>query len=141
MSDAKKILDKYGIKRDVEYIKIYKIEKDLIKQNRMFFKDYDGTLIEVGTPKVFAKTKELRKIKKRSEEQLATLYGEHANDGFYLEKVLEKSMNRLKVNMQSVIGDMEINKDDLPLQPMGTIVSPKESNAQNLFSNAIPATN
>ena len=75
MSDAKKILDKYGIKRDVEYIKIFKIEKDMIKQNRMFFKDYDGTLIEVDTPKVYAKTKELRKIKKRAEEQLATLYG------------------------------------------------------------------
>lgn len=68
MSDHRRLLDKFGIKRNVEYIQLFKIEKDMIKKNRMFFKDYDGTLIEVGTPKVFVKPNELRKIKKRAAE-------------------------------------------------------------------------
>ena len=96
MSDQRKLMDKYGIKRTVEYVQIYKIEKDLIKKNRMFFKDYDGTLIEVPTPKVFLKPNEIRKVKKRASEQLATLYGAHAGDGKYLDKILENTMNRIK---------------------------------------------
>jgi len=44
-------MDKYGLKRDVEYVQIFKIENNLIKRNRMFFKDYDGTLIELNIQK------------------------------------------------------------------------------------------
>lgn len=68
----------------------------MVKKNRMFFKDYDGTLIEVPCPKVFLKPNEIRKLKKRASEQLATLYGSHANDGIYLERVLENTMARIK---------------------------------------------
>jgi len=45
-------------------------------------------------------------------------------------------MNRLKnLNIQSVVGDIENNKDDLQLLPMGTITSPKSNAGPNLFSN------
>jgi hypothetical protein len=122
MSDHRKLLDKFGIKRNVEYIQLYKIEKDMIKKNRMFFKDFDGTLIEVGTPKVFVKPNELRKIKKRAQEQQATLYGEHANDGMYLEKILENTMNRIKgALVASIGGDVDEFKRIDTYQPMGTI--------------------
>jgi hypothetical protein len=92
MSDKRKIMDKYGILRNVEYVQILKIEKDILKKNRLFFKDHDGSLIEVPQAKVTVKGGELRKIKKRAKDQGATLFGEHANDGEYLEKVLQATL-------------------------------------------------
>ena len=92
MSDKRKIMDKYGILRNVEYVQILKIEKEILKKNRLFFKDHDGSLIEVPQVKVTVKGGELRKIKKRAKDQGATLFGEHANDGEYLEKILQATM-------------------------------------------------
>ena len=89
MSDKRKIMDKYGILRNVEYVQILKIEKEILKKNRLFFKDHDGSLIEVPQVKVTVKGGELRKIKKRAKDQGTTLFGEHANDGEYLEKILQ----------------------------------------------------
>lgn len=93
MSDKRKIMDKYGILRNVEYVQILKIEKEILKKNRLFFKDHDGSLIEVPQVKVTVKGGELRKIKKRAKDQGATLFGEHANDGEYLEKILQATMS------------------------------------------------
>ena len=92
MSDKRKIMDKYGILRNVEYVQILKIEKEILKKNRLFFKDHDGSLSEVPQVKVTVKGGELRKIKKRAKDQGATLFGEHANDGEYLEKILQATM-------------------------------------------------
>ena len=92
MSDKRKIMDKYGILRNVEYVQILKIEKEILKKNRLFFKDHDGSLIEVPQVKVTVKGGELRKIKKRAKDQGTTLFGEHANDGEYLEKILQATM-------------------------------------------------
>jgi len=68
MSEKRPIRDKYGQDKIVNFIQIYKIENNMLKKNRVFFKDYDGSLIEVPTKKVFVKTKELRKILKASDD-------------------------------------------------------------------------
>lgn len=117
MSDQQKIMDKFGIKRDVEYVQIFKIENNLIKRNRMFFKDYDGTLIELNVPKRIVKTKDLRKIKKRVGEQLATLYGTHANDGNYLEELLKSTERAINGKaFDEAVGDLIKNES----QSIGT---------------------
>ena len=53
----------------------------MLRKNRVFFKDYDGSLIEVPQKKVFVKTKELRKLMKAADDggtdgPLARRYGE-----------------------------------------------------------------
>ena len=62
MSEKRPITDKYGKERIVNFIQIFKVENGLLRKNRLFFKDYDGSLIEVPQKKVLVKTKELRKL-------------------------------------------------------------------------------
>jgi hypothetical protein len=113
MSDQQKIMDKYGLKRDVEYVQIFKIENNVIKRNRMFFKDYDGTLIELTIPKRIVKIQDLRKIKKRVGEQLATLYGTHANDGNYLDELLKNTERTINGRaMEEAVGDIVKRESD-----------------------------
>ena len=113
MSDQQKIMDKYGLKRDVEYVQIFKIENNVIKRNRMFFKDYDGTLIELNIPKRIVKIQDLRKIKKRVGEQLATLYGTHANDGNYLDELLKNTERTINGRaMEEAVGDIVKREGD-----------------------------
>ena len=113
MSDQQKIMDKYGLKRDVEYVQIFKIENNVIKRNRMFFKDYDGTLIELNIPKRIVKIQDLRKIKKRVGEQLATLYGTHANDGNYLDELLKNTERTINGRaMEEAVGDIVKRESD-----------------------------
>jgi hypothetical protein len=113
MSDQQKIMDKYGLKRDVEYVQIFKIENNVIKRNRMFFKDYDGTLIELNIPKRIVKIQDLRKIKKRVGEQLATLYGTHANDGNYLDELLKNTERTINGRaMEEAVGDIIKRESD-----------------------------
>ena len=113
MSDQQKIMDKYGLKRDVEYVQIFKIENNVIKRNRMFFKDYDGTLIELNIPKRIVKIQDLRKIKKRVGEQLATLYGTHANDGKYLDELLKNTERTINGRaMEEAVGDIVKRESD-----------------------------
>merc|ERR1712004_311766 len=47
---------------------IFKVESGMLKKNRLFFKDYDGSLIEVPTKKVFVKNKDLKKLMRASDE-------------------------------------------------------------------------
>ena len=47
MSEKRTIKDKYGKDRLVNFIEIFKVENGMLKKNRLFFKDYDGSLIEV----------------------------------------------------------------------------------------------
>merc|ERR1719264_1932821 len=64
MSEKRNIRDKFGENQDVYLIHLFKIEKDMLKQNRLFFKDYDGSIIEGTQKKLFVRTKELKHIKK-----------------------------------------------------------------------------
>ena len=64
VSEQRLIKDKFGIQRKVNFIQILKIEKGMLKKNRLFFKDFDGSIIEVPQKKIFVRTKELKQIKR-----------------------------------------------------------------------------
>jgi len=76
MSEKRNIRDKFGENQDVYLIHLFKIEKDMLKQNRLFFKDYDGSIIEGTQKKLFVRTKELKHIKKMAMHGGATVYGD-----------------------------------------------------------------
>lgn len=72
-SERKTIYDKFGIDRLVNFIQLYKVEKvfvtsdqykQVIKRNRLFFKDYTGALNEVPQSKGVVKKHELVKLRK-----------------------------------------------------------------------------
>ena len=64
VSEKRAIKDKFGISRDVNFLQILKIDKGMLKKNRLFFKDFDGSIIEVPQKKIFVRTKELKEIRK-----------------------------------------------------------------------------
>ena len=53
-----------------------KIEKKLLKKNRLFFKDFDGSIIEVPQKKIFVRTKELKHLRKMATHGGASVFGE-----------------------------------------------------------------
>lgn len=46
-SESKLIHDKVGIQRKVQFVTIYKHWKGVLQKSRLFFKDYDGSIVEV----------------------------------------------------------------------------------------------
>ena len=54
--------DKYGLEKEVSFLKIFKIEQSSLKFNRMFFKDFDGALREVPQKRVWLSDPELGKL-------------------------------------------------------------------------------
>lgn len=76
VSESRMIRDKFGIERMVNFIQIMKIEKKMLKKNRFFFKDFDGSLIEVPQKKIFVRTKELKQVRRLGNHGGATVYGE-----------------------------------------------------------------
>ena len=48
----------------------------MLKKNRLFFKDFDGSLIEVPQKKVFVRTKELKQIKRQNTGGGVSVYGD-----------------------------------------------------------------
>ena len=46
----------------------------MLKMNRLFFKDFDGSIIEVPQKKIFVRTKELKHVKKLGMHGSATVY-------------------------------------------------------------------
>lgn len=77
VSEKRMIRDKYGIERLVNFIQILKIEKKMLKKNRLFFKDFDGSIIEVPQKKVFVRTKELKQIKRQNTGGGVSVYGDN----------------------------------------------------------------
>lgn len=68
LSERRTIKDKFGINRLVNFVQILKVEQlptgaNIVKKSRMFFKDFDGSLIEVPQRKIILKDHELRKLK------------------------------------------------------------------------------
>ena len=48
----------------------------MLKNSRLFFKDFDGSIIEVPQKKIFVRTKELKQLKRLSNHGGATVYGQ-----------------------------------------------------------------
>eukprot|EP00354_Favella_ehrenbergii_P012617 CAMPEP_0170457422 /NCGR_PEP_ID=MMETSP0123-20130129/4715_1 /TAXON_ID=182087 /ORGANISM="Favella ehrenbergii, Strain Fehren 1" /LENGTH=254 /DNA_ID=CAMNT_0010721201 /DNA_START=3055 /DNA_END=3819 /DNA_ORIENTATION=+ len=74
MSEKRNIKDKFGMYQDIYLIQIFKIQKNMLKMNRLFFKDFDGSIIEVPQKKIFVKTKELKHVKKMGLHGGASVY-------------------------------------------------------------------
>lgn len=48
MSELRTLKDKFGVDRNINFIQVYNVETGgEIKKNRLFFKDFDGSIIEV----------------------------------------------------------------------------------------------
>ena len=58
-STKQSITDKKGFLREIQFIHIYKYEKNQIKRNRMFVKEHDGSLCEVPQSKILLRDDEL----------------------------------------------------------------------------------
>lgn len=68
--------DKYGLDKEVSFLKIYKIVEQGLKFNRMFFKDFDGALREVPQKRVWLNDIELNKCLKAARHGEAAVYGD-----------------------------------------------------------------
>lgn len=104
-SERKTIYDKYGIDRLVNFITIYKVEKQdkgnvnkdvaprsIIKKHRLFFKDFDGALVEIKQAKVLIKKHELHKLKSMvNKGGFVTGHGEFDQDKDGLGSAIEET--------------------------------------------------
>lgn len=61
----------------VNFVQLLKIHKGLLFKNRLFFKDFDGSLIEVPQSKVALNTLDLKKVKMQKRDNNANAYGTH----------------------------------------------------------------
>jgi len=72
-------------------------------KNRLFFKDFDGSLIEVPQKKIALNTLDLKKVKMQKRDNNATAYGTH-----------KKTLHELISNSYSMIkggGEEEIEEN------------------------------
>ena len=81
VSEKRRLFDKYGEKQIINFIQIMKVDKKMLKKSRLFFKDFDGSIIEVPQKKIFVRTKELKELKRLHKEGAASVYGEIGVDG------------------------------------------------------------
>lgn len=44
MSELRTLKDKFGFDRNINFVQIYKVEDGKIHKNRLFFKDFDGSI-------------------------------------------------------------------------------------------------
>jgi hypothetical protein len=75
MSELRTLKDKYGIDRNINFIQLFNITEGLICKNRLFFKDFDGSIIEVPQRKMTLSVVELKKLRKEAQEGGAHLFG------------------------------------------------------------------
>ena len=102
VSEKRMIKDKYGIERLVNFIQIMKVEKKMLKKNRLFFKDFDGSIIEVPQKKIFVRTKELKQLKRLHRDGAASVYGDVAADPEVDVPLLCKNTNHWVRNHRAV---------------------------------------
>jgi hypothetical protein len=71
----------------------------LLFKNRLFFKDFDGSLIEVPQSKVALNTLDLKKVKMQKRDNNANAYGTHNKT---LHELINSSYNRIKGSGEEV---------------------------------------
>lgn len=76
LSELRTMKDKFGYNRNVNFVQIFKIENEVLKKNRLFFKDFDGSIIEVPQRKIVVAASDLKKIKRLGQEGGATIHGD-----------------------------------------------------------------
>ena len=55
---------------------MFKVDREMVKMHRLFFKDYDGSITEVPQKKIYVRIKELKHLKKLGMHNGATAYGD-----------------------------------------------------------------
>jgi hypothetical protein len=76
MSEMRILKDKLARDRNINFVQMYAIEDGTLIKNRLFFKDFDGSIIEVPQKKVMVANHELKKIRKEASEGSAHLFGD-----------------------------------------------------------------
>lgn len=98
MSELRTLKDKYGIDRNINFIQLFTILDGIIMKNRLFFKDFDGSIIEVPQRKVALQTHELKKVRKEATEGGAHLYGSKYRS---LNSVVKSTYRTMKTNARA----------------------------------------
>lgn len=93
LSELRTMKDKFGYNRNVNFIQIFKIDKNVLKKSRLFFKDFDGSIIEVPQRKIIVATSDLKKIKRHSHEGGATIHG---NPTFSMNEIIKSTYKTIK---------------------------------------------
>ena len=104
LSERKIIKDKYGKNKPIYFIKILKIVDNVLQKSRLFYKDYNGALIEVPQRKIMISKQDLRHLKKMHKKNRATVYS--GND----EKV---DMDALVAKTKRVLSKEDMDPDQL----------------------------
>ena len=110
------------MEKTVTFLKLFKIENECLKFNRMFFKDFDGALREVPQKRVLLNDIELNKLLKAQRHGEAAVYGDSVkavmeanglkDDDEGYGKVIETlAINTKKRrNLEATIGDEDTQK-------------------------------
>jgi len=78
MSERRLIKDKVGVTRTINFINILKITNGVLYRNRMFFKDFDGSIIEVPQRKSILRKRDLKRLARQGDKDNVNVYGDGA---------------------------------------------------------------
>lgn len=115
LSEIRVQQDKYGNDRNLNFIRIYKIDEGKIMKHRLFFKDFDGSIIQVYQRKAIATTNELKKIRKEAGEGSAHLYSAKHKS---LNSVIKSTYKWIKNENRNFGHDQNNSMDAGGLEPM-----------------------
>ncbi len=90
----------------VNFVQILKIQNAILYKNRLFFKDFDGSLIEVPQSKIALNQKDLKKVKMMKRDNNANPYGKFKS----LNELINSSYSRIK---RLGLEEQEENQADL----------------------------
>ncbi len=114
MSELRTLKDKYGIDRNINFIQIFSIVGGNLTKNRLFFKDFDGSIIEVPQKKVTLTTHELKKVRKEALEGGAHLFGSKYRSLNYVVKSTYRNVKTMNRN------DLDRSMDERALASLPT---------------------
>lgn len=106
MSEMRTLRDKYGHERNINFIQLFHLDGGFIHKNRLFFKDFDGSIQEVPQRKVILTAPELRKLKKEYQEGGAHLYGTKYRS---VNGLVKQTFQRLKTGDKAALLDMSMD--------------------------------
>jgi len=107
-SEKKYIKDKFGIPRAINFIQIIKIEKQILKRYRLFFKDFDGSIIEVPQTQTILKKRDLKRLARLNDKDHVDVYGRTERD---LTALIMNTYLVLEQGMDAMLQNTEVKRD------------------------------
>lgn len=80
----------------------------MLKKNRLFFKDFDGSIIEVPQRKIVVAASDLKKIKRLGQEGGATIHGDGSQT---INEVVKRTYKAIKGNEAAQMEGIETNRE------------------------------